>query len=60
MSNKNFVYPPKYVIAGPLDVLDNEQLYWSNEDGWVDRASATVFSEPEYNLPIDTSAIEAA
>jgi hypothetical protein len=23
-------------------------LYWSNEDGWVDKGSATVFSKEEY------------
>jgi hypothetical protein len=27
--------------------VDGEQLYWSNEDGWVDRLSATVFDADE-------------
>lgn len=35
-------------------------LFWSNEDGWVDLASATVFSEnaPEtVNLPLASTEI---
>jgi hypothetical protein len=34
---------------------DGSELYWSNEDGWVDKESATIFSEEELktmNLPI--------
>jgi hypothetical protein len=28
----------------------NERLYWSNEDGWVDFASCTIFGESELHL----------
>lgn len=34
-----------FVIAGPLD--DDGRLYWSNADGWVDKASATRFTESD-------------
>lgn len=51
-------FPPKYIIAGPEDVLDGEVMYWSNEDGWTDKDSATIFTEPYQNLPAETSAIE--
>jgi hypothetical protein len=30
------------------DDITNQPLYWSNEDGWVDKGSATVFSKEEY------------
>ena len=29
------------------DQQDGEVVYWSNEDGWVDRASATLFTPAE-------------
>ncbi len=35
---------------------NTELLYWSNQDGWVHRKSATIFTETEraeLNLPID-------
>lgn len=35
----------RFVIKGP--VIDSETLYWSNRDGWVDRASATEMSAAE-------------
>lgn len=37
---------------------DDENLYWSNEDGWGDLASATVFARGERDavrLPLDGS-----
>jgi hypothetical protein len=39
-----------WVIAGPIDP-DDGQHYWSNTDGWVDRANTTVFDDQEANLP---------
>jgi len=44
-------YSGRWVIAGPTDPLDGERLYWSNEDGWVDRASASTYSAPSDILP---------
>ena len=38
-----------YVIAGEFDSDDQQQLYWSNSDGWVTLESATVFTEKERN-----------
>ena len=29
------------------DEETGKQLYWSNDDGWVDKASATVYSYEE-------------
>ena len=46
-----------FVIAGQLGDED-ERLYWSNTDGWVDRASATIFTDPNVSDPIDTTARE--
>jgi hypothetical protein len=43
----------KFVIAGPTD--DGIRLYWSNEDGWVDRYSATTFDDESVNDPIGAS-----
>lgn len=43
--------PDVYLIIGHTEIDD---LYWSNEDGWGDRDSATQFnSATGYNLPID-------
>jgi len=42
-----------FIVAGPLDSLDDEVLYWSNDLGWVDRASATLFDSMDGGLPID-------
>lgn len=36
-------------------IIKSEGVYWNNNDGWVDRPSATVFSKEErgkLNLPI--------
>lgn len=30
------------------EVGGDEPLYWSNEDGWVDLTTATVFREDEF------------
>lgn len=37
----------RFKICGELDPVTNEQLYWSNQLGWVDFNSATEFSEYE-------------
>ena len=44
----------EWVIAGPDDRNDwgeGEQLYWSNDIGWVSRDCATVFPHTDFNLP---------
>ena len=36
-------------------IIRDKSQYWSNEDGWVTRSEATVFSEDDketFNLPI--------
>ncbi len=38
--------PASFIIAGPMDAEDG-RLYWSNEDGWGFRATATVFHAHE-------------
>lgn len=45
---------PQYVVRSRTEKdFDGETpLFWSNVLGWVDRASATVFSSTEYDLPI--------
>lgn len=35
------------IIMGPGCPNDEQPLYWSNEDGWVDRDSATRFTLQE-------------
>lgn len=52
------VFPPKYVLAGPVDFMSGERLYWSNEDGWVSRESATVFTQPVESLPMEWTGIK--
>lgn len=47
-----------FVIAGPLDPFDDERLYWSNDDGWVDRTSATVFDDTDGNVPDEATGWE--
>ena len=45
-------------IQGPTD--DGEILYWSNEDGWVDFESTSVFSlcfDEIVNLPEGATAL---
>lgn len=47
-----------FVVKGPVD--DGEQLYWSNEDGWVSRESATRFSQEEredFDAPLPEGAV---
>ena len=39
----------EWLIRGENDPLDGLPLYWSNTDGWVSRATATVFSDDERN-----------
>ncbi len=34
-----------YIITSDYEDDEDGVLFWSNEDGWVDRASATVFTE---------------
>ena len=49
----------KYIIINEWD----GELYWSNDDGWVDRESATVFSQNEkfvLNLPMYGMWVEVA
>ena len=37
-----------YVITTAWRVDPTMALYWSNEDGWVNLASATIFSASEH------------
>jgi len=49
----------KFIIVGPKD--DNEQLYWSDIDGWGDKNSATEYTKKEINnmyYPMETVSIE--
>lgn len=48
-----------WIIRGPI--IDGQVLYWSNQDGWVNRSSATVFTQEErwalnipFNLPLES------
>jgi hypothetical protein len=35
------------VIRGGSDPLDDQPLFWSNQDGWVDLSSAEAYTEAE-------------
>lgn len=51
-----------FIIRGRED-REGETLYWSNEDGWVDRGSATVFTDAErqaFALPLEAHTWEQA
>ena len=46
----------EYVIVQLLPDEPDQTLYWSNEDGWGDLDSATIFTEVDHqlrNLPIN-------
>jgi hypothetical protein len=48
----------KYIITNEFD----GELFWSNDDGWVDRENATLFSKNEkfvLNLPMQGMWVEA-
>ncbi len=50
----------QYIIeSNECDELSGEALCWNNEDGWVDRASATLFEIDEVSgyLPIGSKRI---
>jgi hypothetical protein len=38
---------PRYVILSDFEDAEDGVLYWSNEDGWGSRSTATVFTEAE-------------
>lgn len=42
----------EFVIGAELRPDDDEPLYWSNDDGWVDLSSATVFTADEAEAPV--------
>lgn len=49
----------QFLIQGPIDSFDNEQLFWSNQIGWVSRQDANIFESwelPEY-FPTETIGI---
>ena len=46
----------EYIIEKNNYCFDDEKLYWNNQDGWVSRDNATVFSDEEkrnVNLPME-------
>jgi hypothetical protein len=50
----------RFVIQGEYDDNVEDDSFWSNEDGWVDFDSATIFSKEELdriNLPMGTVCI---
>lgn len=50
MSNEvHLGYADTFVIKGQWDYDDQDFLYWSNKDGWVDLHSSTVFNGWELN-----------
>ena len=60
MATQSLQHRSKWVIKGYID--NGEQLYWSNDDGWVDRALATTFSDSEryaFRLPLTLSEVQA-
>ena len=48
----------QYVIISSFkDSLDDEYLYWSNEEGWGSRETATIFTQEERDsLPLPLEA----
>jgi hypothetical protein len=47
--------PSGYIIVSDFEDPEDGVLYWSNQDGWVDRQSATVFPKKVGNLPGDAA-----
>ncbi len=48
-----------YIIVSDFEDDEDGVLFWSNKDGWVDRDSATLFTEAERNdglgLPLEAA-----
>ena len=38
-------------VQAEIDEETQEPLYWSNDDGWVSRDTATQFDSNNYTLP---------
>lgn len=47
MSARHIPRPNKIRATCERDSETDEPLWWSNEDGWVDEASATTFTDRE-------------
>jgi hypothetical protein len=43
-----------YIIVSDFEDDEDGVLYWSNEDGWGHRATATVFAETNWDLPMES------
>ena len=43
-----------YVIFGGIDEVDNQPMFWNNNDGWVTLDDATKFSAKEKRKFLDT------
>ena len=41
-----------YIQSEYIDEF-SEQLYWSNDLGWVDKESATIFTDEEHSMWLD-------
>ena len=53
-------YTDCFIIKGQWSINDQDYLYWSNENGWVDKHSSTVFNSWELNvtsLPLESTGI---
>jgi hypothetical protein len=37
----------KFIIKGPVDKFDNEQLYWNDHTGWGCKETALVLTESQ-------------
>lgn len=49
----------RFKIQGPYSEDDQAYLYWSNDIGWVDFDSATIFNKNELNqnYPMESTRI---
>ena len=53
-------YDETFFIKGEWDIENQNFSYWSNQDGWVDMNSATIFNSWELNqinFPIGSTGI---
>lgn len=41
-----------YIVGRTTGDVDEPVLYWSNDDGWVDAQTATVFRQPPLTWPV--------
>ena len=49
---------PFRIKSNFIDPVSDGYLYWSDDDGWVDRDSAHIYTNPNITMPMEAMGIE--